>query len=73
MGAVVGIVSRCAPNTDTCHRDQPNKNKLVLTLTVILRYRYVVIIVHEDYTLLMPKWLSGASLQLLAACVHMCH
>ena len=23
---------------------------------------------HDDYTVLMPKWLSGASLQLLARC-----
>ena len=42
LAAVVSIVTRCAPNTDTCHRNQPNKNKLVLTLTVILPYRYVV-------------------------------
>ena len=66
MAAVVSIVSRCAPSKDTRNRNQPNKNKLTLTLTVILYYRYVIKIVHEDYTMLMPKCLGGASLQLLA-------
>ena len=33
-------------------------------------YSYIVIIVHayNNYTMLMPKWLSMVSLQLLAAC-----
>ena len=30
-------------------------------------YRYVVEIVHDDYTVLMAKWHGEASLQLMAA------
>ena len=48
MAAVVGIVSRYGPSTDTCHRNQPNKSKLEFTLTVILNYRYIVKIVYDD-------------------------
>ena len=32
-----------------------------------LRYRYIVKMVHGNYIVLTPKWLGGASLQLLAA------
>ena len=55
MTAVVGIVSSCGRSTDSCHRNQPNKSKVALNLTVILHYRYVVKIVDDNYTVLMPK------------------